>query len=163
MRNPHMKYQNPSMHSSKLTLCIKKCAMQKCPKLQRAITHEVFFRSYSKVNQIIYSSIPIYSPGFKALALIAFEIFCWQDFIHIFSKGHNSGKGYNPDGRKNTCQYFFMKNPYMKFQNPSMHGSEVTLCTKKRNERTDGHTDARTYKRPRSNMPLQLLRSWGHN
>ena len=23
--------------------------------------------------------------------------------------------------------------------------------------------DARTYKRPRSNMPLQLLRSWGHN
>ena len=27
---------------------------------------------------------------------------------------------------------------------------------------TDGRTDARTHKRPRSNMPLQLLRSWGH-
>ena len=52
-----------------------------------------------------------------------------------------------------------MKNPYMKFQNPSMHGSEVTLCIKKRN----GWTDAHTHKRPRSNMPLQRLRSWGHN
>ena len=31
----------------------------------------------------------------------------------------------------------------MKFQNPSMHGSEVMLCIKKRNNgRTDGHTDA---------------------
>ena len=37
-----------------------------------------------------------------------------------------------------------MKNPYMKFQNPSMHGSEVMLCIKKRNGRTDGHTQADT-------------------
>ena len=59
-----------------------------------------------------------------------------------------------------------MKNPYMKFQNPSMYGLEVMLCIKKRNGRTHGRTDARTHarthKRPRSNMPLQLLRSWGH-
>ena len=48
----------------------------KCPKLQRAITHEEFFRIYSKVNQVIFSSIQIYSPGFKALASIAFEILC---------------------------------------------------------------------------------------
>ena len=52
-----------------------------------------------------------------------------------------------------------MKNPYMKFQNPSMHGSEVMLCIKKRN----GRTDTCTHKRPRSNIPLQLLQSWGHN
>ena len=50
----------------------------KCPKLQRAITHEVFFRIYSKVNQITYLSLPIYSSSFKALALIVFEIFCSQ-------------------------------------------------------------------------------------
>ena len=55
-----------------------------------------------------------------------------------------------------------MKNPYMKFQNPSMYGLEVMLCIKKRNGRTHGRTDGRTHKRPRSNMPLQLLRSWGH-
>ena len=109
-----------------------------------AITHEVIFRIYSKVNQVIYSSIPIYSSGFKALASIAFEIFCWQEFIHIFSKGHNSGKGHNPDGKKIRVSYFFMKNPYMKFQNPSMHGSEVMLCTKKCNGRTHGRTHART-------------------
>ena len=55
-----------------------------------------------------------------------------------------------------------MKNPYMKFQNPSMYGLEVMLCIKKRNGRTHGRTDGHTHKRPRSNMPLQLLRSWGH-
>ena len=71
-----MKFQNPSMHSSEVMLCIKKHAMEKSPMLQRAITNEVFFRIYSKVNQVIYSSIPIYSPGFKALASIVFEIFC---------------------------------------------------------------------------------------
>ena len=33
----------------------------------------------------------------------------------------------------------------MKFQNPSMHGSEVMLCTKSVTDRhTDGRTDART-------------------
>ena len=48
----------------------------KMPKVIRAITHEVIFRIYSKVNQVIYSSILIYSPGFMALASIAFEIFC---------------------------------------------------------------------------------------
>ena len=34
----------------------------------------------------------------------------------------------------------------MKFQNPSMQGSKVMLCVKKRN--------ARTYERTRSSMPL---------
>ena len=29
----------------------------------------------------------------------------------------------------------------MKFQNSSIHGSEVMLCIKKRDERTDGRTD----------------------
>ena len=71
-----MKFQNPSMHSSKLMLCIKKCVIVKMPKVIKVITQEVLFRIYSKVNQVIYSSIPIYSPGFKAQASIAFEIFC---------------------------------------------------------------------------------------
>ena len=142
MRNPYMKFQNPSMHGSKVTLCIKKHATYKCPKLQRAITHDIFFRIYSKVNQVIYSSIPIYSQGFKALASIVFEIFCWQDFIHIFSKDDNSEKGHNPDGeKKQQVSYLFMRNPYVKFQNPSIHGSEVMLCIKKHNGQTDGHTN----------------------
>ena len=38
------------------------------PKLQRALTHEVFFLIYSKDNQVIYSSLPFYSSSFKALS-----------------------------------------------------------------------------------------------
>ena len=45
---------------------------------QRAITYEIFFRIYEKVNQVIYSSLPINSPSFRSLALTVFEIFCWQ-------------------------------------------------------------------------------------
>ena len=37
-----------------------------------------------------------------------------------------------------------MKNSYMKFLNPSMHGSEVMLYIKKRNGQTDAQTNART-------------------
>ena len=47
-------------------------------------------------------------------------------------------------GKKIRVSYFFMKNPYMKFQNPSVYGLEVMLCIKKRNGRTHGRTDART-------------------
>ena len=36
-----------------------------------------------------------------------------------------------------------MRNPYMKFQNSSIHGFKVMLCIKKRDERTDGRTDGR--------------------
>ena len=46
-------------------------------------------------------------------------------------------------GKKIWVSYFFMKNPYMKFQNPSMYGLEVMLCIKKRNGRTDARTDPR--------------------
>ena len=38
-------------------------------KLQRAITQEVLLIIYSKVNQVIYSSLLIYYSNFKALAL----------------------------------------------------------------------------------------------
>ena len=152
---------------------------------------------FLKFNQVIYSSSPISWPSFKSLAQILFKISCWQDFIlifskghnsrreitrtrkkkygsaiypwgihiwnfktlactvhkiwlciQIFSKGHNSRKGDNLDKKKMCCKYFSMRNPYMKFENSSMHGSW-----------TDGHMDAR----PETNMPCQLLWSWGHN
>ena len=48
----------------------------KCLNLQRAIIHEIFFRIYSKVNQVIWSSLSINLPSFKALAPTLFEIFC---------------------------------------------------------------------------------------
>ena len=51
-------------------------------------------------------------------------------------------------GKKICVSYFFMRNPYMEFQNPGMHGSGVMLCIKKRNGRTHRRTDWRTHKRP---------------
>ena len=56
--------------------------------------------------------------------------------------------------RKKTCvKYFSMRNPYKKLQNPSMHGSW----------RTDACTHGCTDEQPETNMPRQLLQSWGHN
>ena len=42
--------------------------------LQRVITHETFFRIYSKVNKIIYSSLPINLPRLKL-----------QQFLRVFA------------------------------------------------------------------------------
>ena len=83
-----------------------------------------------------------------------FRYFADKIAVTFFSKGHNSGKGHNPVNKKICVSDFFIRNPYKKFQNSSMHGSKVMLCIKKRDERTD--------ERPRSNMPLQLLRSLWH-
>ena len=44
--------------------------------LQRAITPEIFFRIYSKGNQVIFSSFSIYSSSYEALVPTVFEIFC---------------------------------------------------------------------------------------
>ena len=54
-----------------------------------------------------------------------------------------------------------MRNPYMKFQNSSIHGFKVMLCIKKRDERTDGRTDGRTEGRTdgRTNNPEAICPS----
>ena len=75
------------------------------PKITKG--HNSDFSKFLKVNQVDYSSLPVNSSSFKALASIVFEIFCSQDCIHIFSKGHNSEKGHNPVKKKNMCQLFF--------------------------------------------------------
>ena len=118
MKNSNMKFQNSSIHGSEVMLCIKKHAMQKCLKLQRAITHEVFFRIYSKVNDAIYVSVPIYSLGFKPLALMVFVIFCYKDFINISSKSHNSEKGHNLDEKKVCFTHFLHKESIYEISKP---------------------------------------------
>ena len=62
-------------------------ASKKWPKLQRAITPATFFRIFSKVNQVIFSSLTIYS---SILAPTVFELFCWQGKMPKFTKGHYS-------------------------------------------------------------------------
>ena len=39
--------------------------------------------------------------------------------------------GVNSDKEKIWVTYFFMRNPYMEFQNISIHGSKLMLCTMK--------------------------------
>ena len=73
---------------------------------------------FLKFNHVIYSSSPISWPSCKPLAQILFEISCWQDFILIFSKGHNSRKGDNSDKKKYGSAIF----PWgIHIWNPSMH------------------------------------------
>ena len=64
---------------------------ERCLNLQRAITYEIFFRIYPKVNQVIYSSLPINSPSFKSLALTVFlRYFADKIKMPKITKGHNS-------------------------------------------------------------------------
>ena len=60
------------------------------------------------------------------------------------SKGHNSARGDNSDKEKNMVSYFLMRNPYMKFQNPSFN---FFL-----NGRTNTQTHKRTNGQAESNM-----------
>ena len=66
-----------------------------------------FDRKSSKVNQVIFFSVPTSIPNMKALGQILYEIFCTQDFQILFSKGHNSKKGHNSEMKKNMGQLFF--------------------------------------------------------
>ena len=52
----------------------------------------------------------------------------------------------------------------MKFQNISIPGSKVMLCTRKRDERTNERTHERTDKPEaiRSYAPQLFFQSWGH-
>ena len=54
----------------------------------------------------------------------------------FYLRGNNSKMGDNLD-KKKWVTYFFMRNPYMKFQNISIPGSKVMLCTRKRDGQTN--------------------------
>ena len=49
-----------------------------------------FLEFVKKVNQVIYSSLPINSPSFKALASAVFEIFADKVKMPKITKGRNS-------------------------------------------------------------------------
>ena len=77
-------------------------------------------------------------------------------------KGHNFAIQ-GPTEKKIRVRLFFVLMLYMKFQVPSSSGSLVLQPTKGvTDRRTDGQTDRRTEGHAQTNMPPQLLRSWGH-
>ena len=106
---------------------------------QNSVILSKFDKKFSKVNQVIYSLAPISIPNMKALAQILFEISCTQDFQDFFSKENNSERGHNSEKKKKIpVIFFFMRNPYMKFQDTSIHHLKV----KKKVVRTHGQAQS---------------------
>ena len=124
-----MKFQNPSIHRSKVSNFTEKWKNQS--KFQNSVFLSKFDGKFSKVDQVIHFSAPTSVPNMKALAQILFEISCTQYFQILFSKGHNSEKGHNLAIQKIRVNYFIMRNVYMKFQNPGIHLSKVSNFTEK--------------------------------
>ena len=123
-----MKFQNPSIHLSKVSNFTEKWKNQS--KFQNSVFLSKFDGKFSRVDQVIYSSSPTSIPNMKALAQILLEISCTQDFQILFSKGNNSEKGHNSDNKKIRVNYFFMRNTHMKFQIPNIHHSKTRRYTR---------------------------------
>ena len=100
-----MKFQNPSIHRLKASNFTEK--WKNHSKFQNSVILSKYEVTFSKVNQVIYSSAKISIPNMKAIAQILFEISCTQDFQILLSKGHNSEKGQNLGMKKNMGQLFF--------------------------------------------------------
>ena len=61
-----MKFQNPSIHRSKVSNFTEKCKNQS--KFKNSVFLSKFDRKFSKVKQVIYSSDPTSIPSMKVLA-----------------------------------------------------------------------------------------------
>ena len=61
-----MKFQNPSIHRSKVSNFTEKRKNQS--KFQNSVFLSKFDENFSKVDQVIYSSAPTSIPNMKALA-----------------------------------------------------------------------------------------------
>ena len=137
-------------------------------KLNRSSTHhyqsihhllmKYFFKIYSKVKQVVYSSLSVYSSSFKALATIILRYFADKIASIFFSKGLNSGKGHNTVEKRICVRYFSSGIHIRNFKTEAC--AVLKLCYKSKSM-TNGRMDEWTVERLRSNM-LLLLRSWGH-
>ena len=97
-----MNFRNPSMHRSKVSIFTEKSKNRS--KFQNSVFLSKFDRKFSKVNQVVYTSIPTRIPYMNAIA----QISCTQDFKNLFSKGHNSETGHNSNMKKKIrVNYFF--------------------------------------------------------
>ena len=85
-------------------------------------------------------------------------------------KGHNFAIQ-GPTVKKNTCSLIFCTDAIYKISSSWLKRFSSFTTNKRRNGQTDGRTDGRTDGQTvrrtdgqaQTNMPPQLLRSWGHN
>ena len=131
----HAQFKTYAMH--------QKVSNVKMPKITKGHNSRSTFQKF--IQKLIRSSTHQYQSvqDFKALASIAFEIFCWQDFIHIFSKSHNSKKGHNPDGKKKYVSAIFSwTNHIWNFKTLACMVQKLCYASK---SVTDGRSDTRMH------------------
>ena len=97
-----MKFQNPSMHRLKVRLCIKQNAQNDKGPNSRS-TFQNLFKSLSG-HVLIATNLFL---KFQGSSFNSFLDILLTRFHPCFSKGHNSGKGHNPDKKKNTLSAVF--------------------------------------------------------
>ena len=156
---------------------------KKCPNLQNAITLEILFRIYSKVNQVIYSSLPINSLSFKApvptVRYFADKVKCpklqraisHKVFFRIYSEVnqviYSSLPIYSPTFKALASIVFeiFCQQDKMPKLTKGHYLWNIFQNIQKLSRSSTYHyrwTDRWTDECPRSNMPLQLLWCWRH-
>ena len=137
--------------------CSQGCSYTKCPKKGNNSTENLRnrFKSWSvhlHLGLLLYAKYQ--DSSFSSSPDILFTRF----FIHSRKRGITP----EPQGwwrkKKIRVRLFFMYMPHIKFQDSSISGSWVSQLPSITDRQTDGQTDGQA----QTNMPPQLLRSWGH-
>ena len=82
---------------------------------------ENLFRWSPPQSQSVYQNQGSSLNTFWDILLMRFQ-------CYFIKRGNNSKMGDNMDKKKIRFTNFFMRNPYMKYQNISTHGSKLMLC-----------------------------------
>ena len=128
--------------------------MVKLINFQNSVILSKFDKKLSKVHQVIYSLAPISIPNMKALAQILkyFLRYLAHKIFKIFFQREIIQKGGITQKRKKIWFiFFFMRNPYMKFQDTSIHRLKV-----KKKVQTHGHMD-----KPKAICPTNFFKVGG--
>ena len=143
-----MKFQNPSIHRSKVSNFTEKWKNQSNLKILY-FCQNLTESSQKLIRSSTHQPKPVYQLKYfsRYLAHKIFK-FCFQREI-------TQERGITRTRKKIWVNYFFMRNTHMKFQTPNMLHSKV-------NRRTHTHTHTQTDRQAESNMPFQLFKSWGH-
>ena len=86
-----MKFQNPNIHRLKLSNFTE--MWKNHSKFQNSVILSKYEVTFSKVNQVIYSSAKISIPNIKAISNTFFEISCTQDFKYCFQRDITQKRG----------------------------------------------------------------------
>ena len=132
MRNPYKKFQNPSMVCS-LKLCYASKSVTNGRTDERPRSNVPLQPSklgaYSGCL-LITVNLFIKFQGASVNSFF-FNILLTRFYPYFFQRAITQERGLLLTRQKIHVNYFFMRSPYMEFQNLCMHCSKVMLCIKK--------------------------------